>query len=216
MAKPIKDFIGSFNKTELARPCHFDVSFRPSTTLLNAFIGPSVAGKLLQSYLIENGSSFRFRCEAAELPSRTFSIVEQQTYGPVERHPALTSYDPITLTFMVSDDMSEKYFFDLWMEAISVSSPLGAVTGAIGAGLQTFGINLGLGVRFDLEYRDNYTSTIEINQYDLNGKNSYKTYLIEAFPYTVNQLPLNWRDTDSYHRLSVGFYYKYFTLPNLL
>ncbi len=215
MAK-INNFINSFKKTELARPCNFDVVFRPSSTLLNAFIGPSVAGKILQTYLIQNGSSFNFRCEAAELPSRTFSIIEQQTYGPFERHPTISSYDPITLTFIVSDDMSEKIFFDLWMEAISISSPLGVVSGAIGTVLETFRVNLNLGARFDLEYRDNYTSTIEINQYDLTGKSSYKVDLIEAFPYTVNQLPLSWRDTDSYHRLSVGFYYKYFTIKNLL
>lgn len=208
----INDFVSSFKDTELARPCNFDVALYPSTTLISTLFSPSITGKALQAALIVKGRDFKFRCESAELPSRTFGIVEQKTYGPIERTPIQNSYDPITLTFICSDDMSEKYFFDLWMEAISISNPLGLGLGIASSLLNTVGVDIGVGVRFDFQYKDNFTSTINITQYDLSGNPSYEVSLIEAFPYVVNQMPLNWNSNDNYHRVQVGFYYKYFML----
>jgi hypothetical protein len=33
-----------------------------------------------------------FRCEAAQLPGRTFDTVEQKTYGPIEKFVNITTY----------------------------------------------------------------------------------------------------------------------------
>jgi hypothetical protein len=212
----VKNFISNFKKTELARPYNFDVSFYPSESVISTIISPSLAGKALQLELLKNGRDFKMKCEQAELPARTFSTVEQRIYGYTDKFPISTSYEPITLVFICSDDMNEKYFFDLWMEVISMTNPIGiAVSAAADLAENLLGIDTGFGTRFDLQYKDNYSCMIEITQYDLTGKASYKVMLIAAFPRSVNQMPLRWSDTGSYHRVAVTFEYKYFMIVPL-
>lgn len=208
MAANINDFIYSF-KNEVARPCNFDITIIPNVNLLTKITSLGLGG-IFAGFTMAKSSHLSMRCEGAELPSRTFALVDQKTYGPVELHPIQNSYDKVNFTFICSDNMEEKIFFDSWMELICMSSDVMKAAGQIGSAL---GINT-QGVNFDFEYKENYEVPIIVNQYDLTGHVSYRAVLQYAFPCSVNQLPLLWRDTDSYHRLVVTFAYRYFnTLP---
>jgi hypothetical protein len=169
MASSIADFKSKF-ETELARPNRFEVEIPP----INGVGSLPDMGK--------------FRCETAELPSRTFSTLEQK-FGsnPVEKYPYQTTYNDLTLTFIVSGDMSEKKFFDNWMNVIS---PPG---------------------NFNFQYRNNYVGDITITQFDLSNKPVYSVVLHDAYPITVNQLDLDWSNNDSHHKLVVMFAYTYWT-----
>lgn len=163
----ISDFISSF-RTELARPTNFEVF------IFDMPVAP-------------------FRCESAELPSRNFATVDQKTYGPVEVFPVQSFYDKINLTFICSDDMNEKKYFDAWMEKISsAKGPTGS------------------GVRFDFEYKDSYQKDIEVKQFDITGKQSYAVKLINAFPVSTNALSLRWDAANSVHKLPITLAYRYF------
>jgi hypothetical protein len=168
MASNINDFLVSF-KTDVARPNRFDVMI-PVPIQLMAYYGTA--------------KNLTFRCEAAELPSVTYETFEQKIYGPTEKYPHQKNYNESTFTFMVSDDMSEKVFFDAWMELINPSST------------------------YDFPYKRDYATEITVNQYDANGDISYSISLDDAFPVSVNQLDLDWGTIDNYHRLSVVFVYK--------
>jgi hypothetical protein len=171
MPGSIQEFISTFTSVDIARPNRFDVHISVPAALINQFNGIS--------------QQLMFRCESAELPSRTFETA-QQKFGsnPLEKHATQSSYNDCQLTFVVSGDMSEKVFFDSWMEYIN---PTGS---------------------FDFAYKSNYVSDIAISQYDQANKVQYSTYLIDAFPIAVNQLDLNWTE-DSYHKLTVVFAYTY-------
>jgi len=164
----INDFLASF-KTDVARPYRFDVQI-PIPIKLMAYYGTA--------------KNLTFRCESAELPSVTYETFEQKIYGPTERYPHQKNYNESTFTFMVSDDMSEKLFFDAWMELINPSST------------------------YDFPYKMDYATEITVNQYDMNGNISYSISLDDAFPISVNQLDLDWSHIDGYHKLSVVFVYK--------
>jgi hypothetical protein len=168
MSSNINDFLASF-KTDVARPNRFDV-FVPIPIKLMAYYGTA--------------KNLTFRCESAELPSVTFETLEQKIYGPTEKYPHQKNYNESTFTFMVSDDMSEKDFFDAWMELINPSST------------------------YDFPYKRDYATEITVNQYDMSGEVSYSISLEDAFPVSVNQLDLDWSSIDSYHKLSVVFAYK--------
>jgi hypothetical protein len=170
-------------------------------------------GNQMQKKIGEYGSGyFNFKCEAAALPGRTFSLIEQKTYGPVQRHPIANFYSDVKLTFICSDNMFEKIFFDSWFECMSVSN-IDAISGsAIELIHKSNSVKTGLGVRFDFAYKDEYTCNIRIKQYDVTGSEE-KTYimtLLDAFPYSIDTMPLSWRGTDSYHRISVSFTYRYY------
>jgi hypothetical protein len=167
MPGSMTEFLASF-KTDLARPARFDVQI-------------PVPLKLIMYRNL--GERLSFRCENAELPSRTFATTERKIYGPTEKHPYLTTYNESTFTFMVSDDMMEKKFFDAWMNLINPKST------------------------FNLAYKMDYATPITVNQYDVSGKKSYSITMIDAFPISVNQLDLDWSNESSHHKLSVTFAY---------
>lgn len=166
MAGNISDFKSSF-KTDVARANKFDVVVPVPIGLL-PYLGTS--------------RELQFRCETAELPSRTFMTSEQKIYGPVEKYPYQNTYNDTNLTFIVSDDMSEKLFFDDWMDLINPS------------------------YNNHFKYKGDYAVPITITQYDVTNKSSYSINLIDAYPIAVNQLDLDW-SAEGFHKLVVVFAY---------
>lgn len=176
MASSISDFRSSFKK-ELARPNRFDVFIPIPYTLLPYY---------------DNGvKELSLRCESTELPSRALATLDRKIGSvPVQRFPYLSMYPDITMTFIVGGDMSEKLFFDAWMELINPSS------------------------NFNFKYKKDYCTEILIRQYDNSNNLTYNAMLIDAFPIAVNQLDVDWSN-DGYHKLTVVFAYTYWTNTEL-
>jgi len=169
MAGSINDFKSSFTN-DLARPSRFDVTI-PVPIVLLPFRNV--------------GKQLSLRCETAQLPSRTFATAEQR-FGsnPIEKYPYQPQYNDLDLTFLVSDDMSEKVFFDSWLELINPS------------------------LTFNFKYKNDYAVNMQVNQYDVTNNKSYSINLIDAYPISVNQLDLDWSNNE-YHKLTVVFAYTY-------
>jgi len=168
MAGSINDFLSSF-QNDLARTNRFDVSIPIPLTLVQY---RNIAQQLT------------FRCENANLPGRTLNTTEQKIYNIVEKFPSQTSYQDMDLTFLVSGDMSEKQFFDAWIELINPST------------------------NYNFKYKGDYSTSIIINQYDVNNTLTYTIELVDAFPIAVNQMDLDWSN-DGIHKLTVVFAYTY-------
>jgi hypothetical protein len=168
MAGSINDFKASFTK-DLARPNKFDVSIPVPLTLIP---------------YVNSARSLNYRCENANLPGRTFATMEQKTYGPIEKYPYLTTYNDISLTFIVDDDMEQKVFFDAWLNYINPQ------------------------YNNNFRFKGDYSTVITINQYDVTNQLSYSVNLYDAYPISINQLDLDW-STDGYHKLVVDFAYTY-------
>lgn len=164
----ISDFLSSFNK-ELARPHHFDVS---------------VASPPNPNNYSKTEEVFKFRCESTELPGRSLMTTSMKIYGVEEKFPYMSSYNDISLTFIVSDDMIEKKIFESWLDFIHPTAT------------------------FNFKYKYEYARDMVITQYDLKKKMSYQVSLINAYPIAVNPLSLDW-GSDGYHKLNVTFVYDY-------
>lgn len=168
MTKTINDFRSSFN-VDVARPSRFDVTIPIPYYFLTQF---------------NNAKQLTYRCESTELPGRAFDHVTRQIGTlPVQKFPLKTIYNDLTMTFIVSDDMSEKIFFDQWMELINPQST------------------------FNLKYKSDYAVDISINQYDVGNNLTYSATLIDAFPIAINQLDVDWSSMDNHHKLTVVFAY---------
>ena len=166
MAGSIAEFKSSFSK-ELARPSKFDVNI-PVPLGLVPYRGTS--------------RMLTMRCENAGLPGRTIATTSMKIYGVEEKFPYMSSYNDMSLTFIVSDDMKEKKFFDAWLNWINPNSS------------------------YNLKYKQDYSVALRINQYDVENQVSYSVDLIDAFPIAVNGMDLNW-SSDGYHKLTVTFAY---------
>lgn len=175
MAGTINDFRSSF-KTDLARPSRFDVQFN-----IPLVLAPYVT----------NARQLTYRCENADLPGRTLETTERK-FGsaPRQKFPYYTMYNESTMSFIVSDDMSEKIMFEGWIESINPTS------------------------NYNFNYKASYVSDIIITQYDVSNKPSYQVTLIDAFPIAVNQLDLDW-SSDGHHKLTVVFAYTSWTNNSL-
>ena len=166
MAGSIADFKASFSK-ELARPSKFDVNI-PVPLGMVPYRGTS--------------RMLTMRCENAELPGRTIATTSMKIYGVEEKFPYMSSYNDLSLTFIVSDDMKEKLFFDAWLNWINPNTS------------------------YNLKYKQDYSVALRINQYDVQNKVSYSVDLVDAYPIAVNGMDLNW-SADGYHKLTVTFAY---------
>ena len=170
MAGTINDFRSSF-KVDVARPSRFDVTIPVPYYMLTQY---------------NNAKQLQMRCESAELPGRTFATADRKMGSvPVQKYPYQSTYNDVSLTFIVSDDMSEKIFFDTWMEVINPT------------------------MHFNFKYRADYSVDISISQYDVTNDVTYVSTLIDAYPISVNQLNMDWSAMDSYHKLAVVFAYSY-------
>ena len=168
MAGNISEFKSTF-KRDLSRPHKFDVNIPIPLTLIP---------------YITSAKSLTYRCENANLPGRTFATAEQRTYGPIEKYPYLNTYTDIDMTFIVDDDMSQKIFFDAWLNFIN---PL---------------------YNNNMRYKGDYSTVITVNQYDVTNQISYSCNLYDAYPISINQMDLDW-SSDGYHKLNVTFAYTY-------
>jgi hypothetical protein len=168
MAGNINDFKSSFNK-DIARTNKFDVNINVPLVMLP---------------YISDAKSLKYRCENANLPGRTFATTEQRTYGPIEKYPYLSTYNDMDLTFIVDDDMSQKIFFDGWLNYINPQ------------------------YSNNLRYKGDYATILTINQYDVTNTLSYSVNLYDAYPISMNQMDLDWAG-DGYHKLNVTFAYTY-------
>lgn len=180
----INSFISSFNNTEFSRAANFDVVIAFPQALTN---------KLNFITAVPRLNDMVFRCEASELPAKTFSLIEQKTYGPVRFFPVQNAFDRINLRFICSDDMFEKIVFDEWMSVISMS-PYN---------------NDAADYNFDFEYRDNYQTTIKIQQKDVTGKIAYEVRLFEAYPVTMQPVNLSWDSVNTVNKIDVVFSYRF-------
>ena len=169
MAGSINDFLSTF-KGDVAKPSRFFVDVPVPVTLIQ-YIGTS--------------RNLRYRCEAAQLPGRTFATMEQKTYGPIEKYPYLSTYNDIDLTFILDSDMDIKVFFDAWLNYVNPS------------------------YSNNFRYKSDYATDLTVTQYSSHGDPTYSVSLYEAFPISMNQLDLDWSNEGAYHKLSVTFAYTY-------
>jgi len=140
----------------------------------------------LSSYA-STGRQLTFRCDNAMLPGRNVATTDKKIgSAPVEKFPYHTSYNDVVLDFIVNGNMGERIFFDAWLDLVNPSND------------------------FNFNYKSSYAVDILITQYDMTGKKTYETKLIDAFPTTVNQMDLSWNSEDV-HRVSVDFAYTYWT-----
>jgi hypothetical protein len=88
--------------------------------------------------------------------------------------------------------MKQKYLFDAWLGYINTSSTNNYL------------------------YKDEYATTLTINQYNVSNQRTYSVDLFDAFPISINQMDLDWSNSDAVHKISVTFAYTYWKNDSLL
>ena len=203
---------GIINRNGVAKLSHFMLTLSaPSTSMSDKSFSNLIGtqfNKERQNFVgwdQEGFNNLAFRCERVTLPGRIIitSPYKEGNYGLSREYPTNAVYQPVDATFLMSEDYSEKIFFELWQDLI-----------VGGHRLLGDANNLENSVK-ELNYISNYTCSMTIHAFSEVGgdeglKEVYSCVLQEAYPRTIQDLQMDWSANDLV-RLNVVFDYKYFT-----
>lgn len=177
------EFKAEIIKNGISKPTLFKVEITPIPN-------PAPTG---ENYFEENGINLHefyknvsLRCMETQLPGKSISTNDTKKYGAAEHYPYEVLYDEIPLTFIVSEDLKEKKFFDAWANIV-----IDPKTG-------------------NTNYLAEYATDIHLYKLDGDGKKVYQYTLIDAYPKNINELEMSYGSKDEYAKLSVQFIYKKF------
>ena len=135
-----------------------------------------------------------FRADACELPGRTISTSEYRIYGPIRKIAYASTYTDTSIGFLCSADLREKRYFEEWQDIIMHHRATSGMSAKHTRG------------RYETGYYDDYIKTIEIRQYDENGRRRSRHYLDEAYPIGIAPISMGWGNGELI-RLQVTFAY---------
>ena len=137
---------------------------------------------------VPNGT-IDFLCHTAEFPGMTLATTEDRLYGIEIAKPYATTFEAVTLTFYVTNDFSTKILFEDWMRWIQPPKSK------------------------NMRYYDEFTGEITIYHYEEHcevpapGMHTYRTFLTEAWPITIQEHELNW-DSGEIMEIQIQISYK--------
>jgi hypothetical protein len=127
-----------------------------------------------------------YYAEQVSMPSFDFNVTNFEFGGPTTPVPTKSDFKPVSVTFLLDDDMRQKMFFDAWINYINPKEN-----------------------KFDFRYRDDYVGSVDILQLSENGKGvSYGVRLFDAYPNSIGQIDGTWAEQEVC-RLNVVFTYRY-------
>ena len=179
-----------FNVEEFKSRIAFKNSFQRTNKFLVTFAPPRV----LLGRRQETIASMRFWAMTANLPGYAMASneVRRYTYGPAEKRPFGPAFEDISLGIMSDVRQDNWDLFHTWTQAIiphdmrngidSLNTPIGQITRA---------------APYELEYRENYVTDLNIVAYDESGKATLQVVCREAFPLAVGDIDLSWGDSNN-------------------
>lgn len=152
---------------------------------------------------LATASSVEYWCESVQIPGYQILShnVRRHTYGTNETRPFAPNFQPIELTFAFDGEADMWDLFNQWTQLIL---PHDTRDGDISK-VSDYGLPGQL--VYELSYKDEYKTDMEIAVYD---KKNFKvaTYkLRDAFPSNLNAVPLSWNEQDNYSRFTVFIEY---------
>ena len=135
-------------------------------------------------------------CDTVSIAGKNINSVADIKYG-IRREVAYNapSYEPVSLSFYCTEELTEKRLLDNWQGQIvrtnSTSNPNE------------------LGASFDVGYYDNYakSSKIVVTKLSVTGEPVYKHEYLEVYPKTVSSIELSHATTSAPMKVTATFNY---------
>lgn len=173
----LSEFLVEIQSNGIAWANRFYVNFTPPALIIDDIKNSGLKQASLDPRLLT------MRCDMAELPGYSFLTSDTRSMGPIYRTPNQISYPDLNLSFIMSADFAEKYFFDYWASSIKDSSNL-------------------------YSYYGDIITDIDLVMVSVTNTPVYGAQFTECWPISVNPMQVSWQDQD-YLRLGVTFAYKH-------
>ena len=130
-----------------------------------------------------------FLCDTATLPTKSLATFEKSIYGPVKAMPYRMTFTEASMSFIMTDSMREKDYFDAWQNKI-----IDQKSGNVG-------------------FFDDYICDIKIQKFGRNVTTdndtpTYEVILIDAWPSIVSEVQLSHSGGTEAMKLPVTFQFK--------
>ena len=154
---------------------------------------------------------FGIRCLEAQIPGRQLEVSDFSTYGPNIKYPFNVSNDgqEIAFTFLCDSTFADRFVIDAWQSLIYAGEiPEPPEVENNEELVQPFGNIAGSSAHPMWSYYNSYTGTVEIEQFTRSGKKSLVHTLHEAYPVSMNPMPLSASTTDEIMKFECTFAYR--------
>lgn len=162
------------------------ISVNPGTILTNIF-----SGNTNPLQIFNDPRDISLLCETASLPGRTINTADYQTNMKVRKMPQGYLNDDVSFTFLLTGDMYIKNTFTQWQDSIVNTENKTA------------------------KYKDDFTSTVIIQQLNDNNDPAYTCRLLKAYPVSISQIDLGNTNENTISRVTVTFAYDDWDEQNL-
>ena len=119
-----------------------------------------------------NPDKIEFLASAASLPGKSYATTTHRMYGFGLQVPYEAAYEPVSITFLNTNDYSPRTFFEDWMANI---------------------VRIG---SYNMHYYNDFISTVKIHAYDDNNERRYSCELVESYPSNMSSIEMGWDSTD--------------------
>ena len=133
-------------------------------------------------------------CDTATLPTKSLATFEKSIYGTVKAMPYRMTFTEASMSFIMTDSMREKDYFDAWQNKI-----IDQKSGNVG-------------------FFDDYVCDIKIQKFGRNVTTdsdtpTYEVTLIDAWPSIVSEIQLSHSGGTEAMKLPVTFQFKKWKVP---
>jgi hypothetical protein len=149
-------------------------------------------------------SNLTFRIEQVRAPGVTLAVSQISPYGVgvPQAMPTNAQLQDISFSILVDGFGEIWQFWYNWVRSIFEFN--GTDSARVGAANRL--------PRYVTEYKDNYSTIMQIVIYDMYGNTIQRINLYEAFPISIREIPLSWNDTGNLMRLAVSISFSEFTI----
>lgn len=196
----LQDFMTEVRSLGIQRANRFRVELdSPQSMSLGGFLGSFAS--------MGRSRQISLRCQGANFPGiqlMTKDDVLRYGYGPVDKtvHGAL--FGDITCFFLVDGKGLIQDYFHKWQKACINFDSSEGIDSQDDNGAAAY----------EVAYKDDYTTTLEITQLDERNKKVIKCIAQKAFPISVGDMVLSWDANDQALLLPVTFSYRDHKLIN--
>lgn len=182
-----QNIVSSLSKSGVAHSGHFEVQLVGPKGNINS-------NDATTTLSADSEREMMYRAESVELPGRSLATLDHRfdNYSPITRVVTGQTYVDVAITFLLSEDLREKEYFEKWQNAA-------VQTGAF--------FDAGQIAKNNPSYYNDYIGTVIIRQYGADGTLRSVHKLDKAYPLVLGGVQMSWSD-EAFARMVVSFSYQ--------
>lgn len=137
--------------------------------------------------------------ESAQIPGMLLGAHEHRRYGygSIEKVPIVGNFTEIPFTILCDSNNNNWKFFHIWSKLIYEHDGQELVNKS------RSNFNGKSKRLYELSYKEDYVSTVEIKSFDDTGYKYLHVSLRDAFPIGLTEIDLNWNDVNTIQKFKI-------------